>query len=106
MSNVYLTELEIPDYPEYWIRSDGWVHTYTRKGTTTVWLRPHINKDGYPEVTLYNDAGRKTFTVRRLMMLADSHKEGWEVGPNDRVRSWSNNKLDVNVHNLYWEKRP
>ena len=57
--------MEIQDYPNYLIYSDGRVYSKKRDK----FLKPQVKKKGYLHVNLYNDTNDKWFLIHRLVAL-------------------------------------
>ena len=64
-------------------------------------LKPSIKKDGYLQVSLTNDKGKKSIKVHRLVALSFiNNPEG-----KDTVNHIDGNKLNNSVYNLEWNDR-
>jgi hypothetical protein len=94
---------KIPNYSDYEISIFGSVISYKRyKGG--VFLKPHIDKDGYKIVVLTTDGVGKKFKVHRLVALTFipnpknlpqvNHKDG-----NKRNNHFRNLEWSTNTHN-------
>lgn len=91
MEEVYKT---IEDYPNYQISNLGNVKN-TKADTI---LKPYNTKSGYLHIDLFNENGRKTFTVHRL--VASTFLDN----PNNHpiINHINENKTDNRVENLEW----
>lgn len=87
--------LRITDYPNYTIDEFGRIisHQTSQPKVKTNW----VNTTGYPTVHLYNDDGRKTLKVHRLVYQMYSN-EG--IPLTFDINHKDGNKLNCNVSNL------
>lgn len=85
----------IKDYPNYEITTSGKVLSSYKKGELLV---PRISKNGYYYVNLYNENGRKTKKIHRLVA------ETFIPNPDNlpQVNHKDGNKLNNHVDNLEW----
>ena len=67
--------MEIAGYPNYTISEKGEIYNKKRKIIMKQW----INKDGYFEIGLSNNGGRKHFKVHRLVYQAYNLESGEEM---------------------------
>jgi hypothetical protein len=84
----------IKNFENYWISNYGNV---MNEDTGEI-LKPFINKQGYYKVNLYNNQGRFTKIIHRLVA------EAFIPNPNNKkcVDHIDNDKLNNNVENLRW----
>lgn len=85
----------IKDYPNYYITSTGKVLSAYKKGEE---LAVRIGKQGYAYVNLYNENGRKTKKIHRLVA------ETFIPNPLNypQINHKDGNKLNNRVENLEW----
>lgn len=85
----------IKDYPNYEITTSGKVISSYKKGIELV---PRVNKGGYLYVNLYNENGRKTKKIHRLVA------ETFIPNPQNlpQVNHKDGNKLNNHIENLEW----
>lgn len=103
-NNPYFFGGPVPGFPGYCVTPDGVVwsqRTNHRHIFRINWkkLRPRLNRHGYWKLTLYNDNGKASFLVHRLVLMAfvGLKPEGMVCCHNDGNRQ--NNNLD----NLRWD---
>ena len=86
--------MEIQDYPNYLIYSDGRVYNKKFKR----FLKPQVIKEGYLRLGLSNNGKRKMFLIHRLVALhyIPNPQNKLEV---DHINSITN---DNSVENLQW----
>jgi len=86
--------MEVVDYPNYLIYPDGRV--YSKKRNIFIKMRPTHNK--YLGCNLYNNFGRKTFTLHRLLGLH------YIPNPNNlaEIDHIDRNRQNNNLNNLRW----
>lgn len=92
----------IPGFPGYEITDDGRVWSSgLRTHSCGHWLRPHKNKYGYAQVTLYRDRERYSRHIHRLVLEAfvGPCPEGMEACHNNGDAS------DNRLENLRWDTR-
>lgn len=85
----------IKDFPNYEITASGKVLSAYKNG---VELIPRVNKGGYLYVNLYNENGRKTKKIHRL--VAEAFIPNTDNLP--QVNHKDGNKLNNHVENLEW----
>ncbi len=92
--NMEYKKLDFIGYPKYSISREGIVYSRFNKKT----ISPIHGINGYLNVVLYNDNGRKRFNIHRLVALA--------FIPNPDHKAWINhidgNKHNNRVENLEW----
>lgn len=81
---------EISDYPNYLISSEGRV--YSRRGDRI--LKPRFDRGGYLLVNLYNEFGRSTKSVHRLVAEAFLEPELTHFQVNHRFGDKTNNRVE------------
>lgn len=86
----------IKDYENYGISYSGRVYsTFTKK-----YLKPRIGKEGYKYVNLYNEEGKKTFKIHRL--VAEYFLDKPNVDEKLCVNHKDGDKLNNHFSNLEW----
>lgn len=91
----------IPDYPAYEVCEDGtvWSLGFNGSGQRQELKKSYSGKKkDYATVSLCNDKGRKTFSVRRLVA------EAFVPNPENKTRVWhkDGDRKNNNHYNLYW----
>lgn len=91
--------LDFLGYPNYSVTDDGKVFSLNYGGSCEKKeLKKHNKKNGYFDVTLFNENGRKCWLVHRLVALAFLHN------PDNlpEVNHKDENKQNNNVSNIEW----
>lgn len=85
---------DVPCFKNYSVDTNGTVYS-NRNG---IKLKPHVNRYGYPCVTIANEHGRKNTPVHRLVALT------FIPNPSryEQVNHKDENKLNNSVSNLEW----
>lgn len=86
--------VEVPGYPNYYIRADGEIYSIRSKK----YLKPKLHHSGYLAIGLCNNGDKKDFYVHRLVASVFL----MPVQGKDKVNHKNMNKLDNNVENLEW----
>ena len=89
--------MEIQDFPNYLIYDDGRVFNKYKN----IFMKQTDRKDGYKQVSLSNNIGRKNITIHRLVAIhyIPNPENKKEVDHINRIRD------DNNVENLRWVTR-
>ena len=90
--------MEIIDFPNYLIYSDGRIWSKPRKGRKGRYMKHTLNSDGYYRVCLSEKCKEKTFKVHRLLaihLIPNPHNYR-EVHHINRIKS------DNRLENLRW----
>jgi len=92
---------KVKDFPRYSIWSNGMVWSDGNKRHKPRFLKEYVSRDGYAQVYLSNDNGRRMYYVHRLVADAflDRHEGLNEVNHKD------GNKLNNILSNLEWSSR-
>lgn len=81
----------VPEFPNYYVSFCGSVVKISSFGKIKE-LKQKTDANGYKRIALYNNSGRKDFTVHRLVMLVFKGPSSLQVNHKDLVRH--NNHID------------
>lgn len=111
ISPIIISTFDIIDYYEYFIlltddkipniKSYYWVSNYGRVFSTCTnsFLIPHMNENGYLQVSLMTETGRIFRKVHRLVLIAFKYFQGCEYFQGNHN---DGNKFNNYLYNLEW----
>jgi hypothetical protein len=86
----------IKNFPDYYVNEQGVVLSFKRNKSLK--LKPCISSNGYLKVNLYNDRGRKTISLHRL--IAENFIDNEDN--KECINHKDGNKLNNQIENLEW----